>query len=581
MHLLTGILAAGGSLGAPLATPLAAAYEYGGYVSIAKLIPVVILLLLWARLMTWIDKDAIAAHLPRDLINAGVFLAGLAGFALFFILPGFLVAFGVLLFLLAGGIGGYLIARHQRVGLGDLRGEFDKFIHSFGKKGKVREAKAGEVQVIQKGAPLPVPKADDPERPAYDTAQEILTTPLKRNAERIEVRAGDMTSSVQYLVDGVTYNAPELPKERAGAAISYLKKAALLDVEDRRKPQNGLFKVQLDGKKKEVEVATAGNTAGESMRITVEPKKRTALPLDALGLLPDQLQVVQEMMKDRRGIVLVSAPRTQGLTTLLYAIIRAHDAFLQHIQTIEHGPKEDLEGITQNKLSVQASPAEESKQVAWVSSQQPDIVMLDEMASPESAREFIRFCAEDPNLHLRRVYIGMKAGSTFEALAQWRKLVGDDRLAAEQLRMIISGRVMRRLCMACKTAFTPDPETLRRYNMNPQRVTQLFTARSQPLLDQKGRPIPCDFCHDLRYKGRFGFFEIFDIDDNVKQVIAAGGSTEQIKNVFRKQRARYLQEVALAHVEAGETSVEEVIRVLKGPEQQAARPAARPPARVQ
>jgi len=173
----------------------------------------------------------------------------------------------------------------------------------------------------------------------------------------------------------------------------------------------------------------------------------------------------------------------------------------------------------------------------------------------------------------RRVYLGMRAGTTFEALEQWRKLVGDDKAATDYLRMVIAGRVVRRLCMACKVGYPPDPDTLRKLNMDPNRVTQLFMERKEPLRDPKGNPMTCDFCVDLRFKGRFGVYEVFNIDDEVRSAVLAGGTLNQLKTIFRKQRGRYLQEMALAQVEAGETSVQEVLRVLKGPEQQARAPA--------
>jgi general secretion pathway protein E len=129
--------------------------------------------------------------------------------------------------------------------------------------------------------------------------------------------------------------------------------------------------------------------------------------------------------------------------------------------------------------------------------------------------------------------------------------------------MIICGRVMRRLCAACKVGYTPDPQTLRRLNMDPDKVGKLYQARTQPMRDAKGNPIMCDFCKELYFKGRMGVYEIFLIDDDVRAVIEGGGSNNQLKAVFRKQRGKYLQEAALAQVEEGETSVQEVLRVMK------------------
>jgi type II secretory ATPase GspE/PulE/Tfp pilus assembly ATPase PilB-like protein len=292
--------------------------------------------------------------------------------------------------------------------------------------------------------------------------------------------------------------------------------------------------------------------------------------------MPDeQLDLVKAMIHEGSGVVLVSAPRSHGLTTLLYAIIRAHDAFLEHIHTIESDQATDLEGITQNKLPSTPAPAEEVKSVGWVISQEPDLILLSNVQDPKSAVQLIKFAADG-----KRVYVGIRAGNTFEALAVWRKMIGDDRLAMKELRMIISGRVMRRLCAACKTGYTPDPGTLRKLNMDPEKVGTLYQARTQPMRDAKGNPILCEFCKELYFKGRMGVYEIFLIDEGVREVIEADGSLNQLKSAFRKQRGRYLQEAALAQVEAGETSVQEVLRVMKS-EEKAAPSATRQPSRPQ
>jgi type II secretory ATPase GspE/PulE/Tfp pilus assembly ATPase PilB-like protein len=556
------------------ATALMAAVEVGGYVSILKLIPVIIILLAFARLMTWIDKDATAAHLPRQALNSGIFIAGLVGVAAFFLLPNFWLSLLALVLVPALGIGVYLSMRQKEVGLKDLKKEFNTFATGVVKRDKKAVVKAGQVQVIAKGgAMLTAPKdTEDPDYRGYQVSQDLLTDPLRKNAERIEVKPSEGSSMVQFIVDGVAYSAPTLDQAGAVAGISYMKKAAGLDVENRRKPQTGTVKAVVDNKKYEIEVQTAGTTAGESMRLTVNPKKKHDIKIDSLGLLPDQAAVIGEVMAEMKGIVLVTAPRGQGLTTMLYGIIRAHDAFTYHIQTVEHAPKEDLEGITQNRIALNATPAEEAKQVEWVCSQQPDIVMVDEIASPQSARELVRFASEG-----KRVYLGMRANNTFDALSMWRRLAGDDEAAVKHLRLIMAGRVLRRLCMACKVAYEPDPETLRKLNMDPSRVSKLFQARTQPLRDQKGNPIPCEFCQELRFKGRFGVFEFFQIDDEVKQAVAAGGSVNQLKTVFRKQRSRYLQEAALFQVEQGETSVQEVLRVLRSSDGGTTQAAGAPP----
>jgi type II secretory ATPase GspE/PulE/Tfp pilus assembly ATPase PilB-like protein len=294
------------------------------------------------------------------------------------------------------------------------------------------------------------------------------------------------------------------------------------------------------------------------MRLIADFKNRHAFMVDKIGLTGAQLSSIRDLVKEKAGLVIVSTPKGQGLTSLMYAVIRAHDAFLEHIHTIERAPEVDLEGITQNNLAANATAAEEQKSTAWVISQDPDIIMITKVEATQTARDLIAFARE------KRVYVGIQATSTFEAINTWRKLVGDDRTAASELKYVINGRVLRKLCMACKVGYTPDPATLRKLNLDPNRVKELFQARVEPLRDPKGHAIPCEFCHDLRFKGRIGVFETFAVDGEGREAITNGAQPGPIKAVFRKQKGRYLTEEALAIVERGDTSVQEMLRVLKG-----------------
>ncbi|MEA2708113.1 MAG: hypothetical protein QOF78_714, partial [Phycisphaerales bacterium] len=295
------------------------------------------------------------------------------------------------------------------------------------------------------------------------------------------------------------------------------------------------------------------------MRALIDLKKRHQHRLDDLGMPQEQVELVRAMIHEGSGVVLVASPKGHGLTTMLYAILRAHDAFLQHIHTVENDQAADLEGITQNKTPANPGPGEEAKQVSWVLSQEPDVIMMSNVSDPKSAIQLAKFASAEG----RRVYVGLRASSTFDALAAWRKLIGDERLAVRDLRMVITGKVMRRLCAACKAGYTPDPTTLRKLNMDPEKIERLYQARTQPMRDQKGNPIVCEFCKELYFKGRIGVYELFLIDEDVRAIVEAGGSLNQLKAAFRKQRGKYLQESALQQVESGETSVQEVLRVMK------------------
>ena len=537
---------------------LLALEEPGGYISIFKVVLVFLLLLGWARALTWIDKDAPAAHLPREICNAGVFGAGIGGVLLFLFLPGFFVAFVVLLFLLIGGPAAYFVVRARAVGLDDLKRAFAEWRKGM-RKEKKQEALPGQVVIVgRNGNPLPEPDADSPERPGYDAVQRMLTDPLRKNAERVDVRPVEGFYGVQVVIDGMPYNAPSLERAAASSGITFLKRAAGLDINDRRKPQTGTVRTLIDRVRHELEVQTAGSTAGEFLRVTRDPKKRHEKKIEDLGMSAEQLEALRGAVQDGRGVVLVAAPKGQGLSTMLYSILRAHDAFLTHIQSIERHMEADIEGVTQTRLPAGATGADELKQVEWVISQQPDTIMIDSIVEGASARALIQFAGD------KRAYVGMRAANSFDALGTWRKLVGDDPLAMSNLRLVLAGRVVRKLCAACKTAYAPDPQQLRKMNLDPTRVQRLYSARAQPLRDNKGNVVPCEFCQELRYKGRFGIYEVLQIDDEMRQAAISGGTAQQLLKLFRKQRGRLVQEAGLAAVEAGDTSVQEVLRVMKG-----------------
>jgi general secretion pathway protein E len=534
---------------------------YGDYVSWWKLLPPLLVFLLWTRLITWVDKDSEDAHIPRQVTNL-IAVAGLvAALIAFLAMPSFAIAMLVFVFVLLLEMAAYLFVRHQKVGLDDLvKSLKDSFQGKGGKSSKEVTSTEGEVVMVVGGKPIAAPDDESAERGPYEVVQSVLSVPLRKRAERIEVLpTPDGNAVVRYYTDGYPYSLRTLSRAEAAAGVGYLRAVCGMDVNDRRKPQTVKLRLVDPSGKHEALLTVAGSSAGEQMVAEIDVAKRYELRLPDLGMSEDQLQAISESIGRGGGIVLASAPKGQGQTALLYALLRAHDAFVQNIQTVERDPPIDIEGVTQNKLSGGATPADELKLVNWVCSTEPDVLMVPRLDEPKSARELIRLAQAG-----KRVYVGLRAGSTFDALTQWRRLVGDDQLALSQIDSVIAGRVVRKLCAACKVAYVPDPEAMRKMNLSPERVSKLYQARTSPLRDQRGNEIPCEFCGDLRFKGRVGIYEVLAVNDDVRNALMSGASVEQLKVLFRKQRRRYLQEMALARVESGDTSIQEVLRVLRG-----------------
>ena len=535
----------------------------GGYINGFKLLPFAIISLVWLKLMTWADKDAENARLSRDntnLIHLSLWAIGLVA-ALF--VPNVFIAAPIFLLLFAIDAGIYLGWRNKTVGLKDLSLQFAEWKANLGRKkddGKVKVSEDNIALIDRSGKPFHAPADDAAEKPGYDALQSILQHPLRVGASRIDLRPAEGGSVVRYTVDGLPFEGKTIQADQAAAGIELMKLLANLDIDEKRRPQTGKIKVQTEKSKHELDVSTAGSKSGEQMKLQVDFKKNFDFRVDTLGLLPDQEKQLLETIEDPGGVVLLTAPEGQGLTNLAYAILKRHDAFLSNIQTLERDPPFELEGITQSKLSASAGAGEETKQASWMVSQQPDVIFLDRCDDPRTAVDLAKYSQDG-----HRVYIAMRAPNTFDALAQWRKLIGDDGDALKNLKLVVAERLVRVLCDACKIAYKPEPEALKRLNMSPDRVQTLHQPRKEPMRDQKGNEIVCTFCHGLAYKGRTGVFELFRIDDEVRNAVTDGGNVNQYKQLFRKQKQRYLQEAALNKVEHGDTSVEEVLRVLRGP----------------
>lgn len=546
----------------------------GPYSNWYKVLVVLLVSLVWWRLLTWIDKDAPAARLPREWVNLGMVGSYALGFFLFLLAPaGFGIALTLFVFIMLASFGAYIVIRHKKVGLEDLVAELKnmKLPGGAGRKKVVDEVVGAVVLATKDGRPMHQPEPETPERPSYDVLQVMLAEPIRRGMERLELAPQEASMLTQYWVDGVMYPGAQFNKTASTGAINILKQLAGLDVAEKRKPQTGMMQATVDGKRHEVRVQTAGSTAGESLRLMIDPRHRHDLALAEVGMSAEQIQQVDALVGEPGGVVLIAVPKGQGLTSVAYAMIRKHDAFLTHIHSVERDPEDELEGITQNKLAKGASPNDELQQVQWVISQEPDVILMPDLTNPKSARELIAFAS-----HEKRVYIGMRSGSATDAIAEWRQMVGDDDLAMRHLRMVVCGRLVRKLCPACKQPYQPDAETLRKLNLDHGRAQQFFQARTQPMVDQKGNPITCSFCAEMRYHGRTGVFEVMSVNDEVRHAVTANSTANQIRALFRKMHGRFIQEQALDLVEKGETSIQEVLRAMRGQEQDPRGAAAHP-----
>jgi type II secretory ATPase GspE/PulE/Tfp pilus assembly ATPase PilB-like protein len=535
---------------------LSASIEFGGYISIIKLIGYLILFFAWLPLVSWIHNDAKTVE-TNDVFWTGIILgAGAAGAIIWLLIPIFIV--GMFFYLIAVGAISLAYVKHRNTRVLD----FDKVLtvdhlkNLFVSQEKKIEALKSFTFITANKNEVPVPEPRTPDFFGYKTAFEILSDAIWRRASSIVFSPTAQDYQVAYNVDGASIKQPSIARDQMGYFIHFVKELAGLDTKEKRKPQKGKFKIRQKKEDTSWEVITAGSTAGEQVRLKPVTQE-TISRLTEIGLMPEQEEIFNQIRQIKQGVFIISGPRKNGITTTLYALLRNHDAFINSINTLERQPSAQLPNITQNIFNLtDTGTTTFAKKLQAVIRMGPDIIGIADCEDAETAQVACA-AARDGKL----VYITIKADSVIQALGKWLKHVGNKSVAAETLLGISNQRLLRILCDECKQAYAPDKELFRKFNIAAEKTKVLYrTGKVQ--YDKHGKPSPCEHCQGTGYFGRTGVFEIITLNDELRKVIMKSNSLPEIGTQFRRAKMLYLQEQALRKVIAGKVAINEMIRVL-------------------
>jgi general secretion pathway protein E len=364
---------------------------------------------------------------------------------------------------------------------------------------------------------------------------------------------------VTYYVDGAALKQPSTGREQMKYFIHFIKQLADLDTKEKRKPQKGAFKIAQSESYTEWEVTTAGSTAGEQVRlkqITHEDLPR----LNEIGFMPEQYEQLGRFNEIKQGVFIISGPSKSGMTTTLYAFLRNHDAFMNHINTLERQASYNLPNITQNAFNLSDTGTTTfAKKLLALVRMGPDVVGVGECEDAETAQVACKAAADG-----ELMYVTIKADSVIQAFAKWLKFVGDRNLAVGTLLGISNQRLLRELCSECKQAYTPDKELFKKFNINAEKTKVLYRA-GKVLYDKHGKASTCEKCQGTGYFGRMGVFEIITLNNELRKAIIQTKSLPEIGTQFRRAKMLYLQEQALRRVISGTVAINEMIRVLSRP----------------
>ncbi len=546
--------------------PLAAAEipEVGGYVSVLKLVVMLVLAIPWLASCPWVYQDTERVRLPRMAWSATGVGAGALGLLLWLLIPEFLIGMILYVALAAGGLLAYVVTRNNKVDPEYRVLTGNHLSNLMGGKQRAQKRIQQENQVIQRvriygkdGGLVQPPEPAEAEQAVirgHNITQNLFFDMLFRRASEVEMTPSGQQTAVRYLIDGVVTNRPAMTVSDSEAVIDYIKRVAGLDPEQKRKPQDARIGVEAtEGKPVEVYVKTAGTTSGQRLALKVV-EEAIQTRIEKLGMSDDVLEPLLDLA-GQPGLIIISGPPRSGVTSTLYSLLRKQDAYIKHLVTLEQSSAIDLENVTQHEYE---QPEKLNNQLASALRRDPDVVMVDRCRTREAASA-IHEAADQIS-----IYLGERATDTFTALAKWIKINGNDPEAVDNLQAVTCQILIRKLCQACKEPFRPDPSILAKANLPARNIEKFYRPPTKPLTDEKGNPITCPGCQGTGYVGRTAAFELLRITDEIRQIIRSGATLTKIKSAARKNKMLYLQEQALRKVITGQTSIQEVLRATQG-----------------
>ena len=347
----------------------------------------------------------------------------------------------------------------------------------------------------------------------------------------------------RFRVDGVLTDVPNPPKALQAAVVSRVKLLADLDIAERRAPQDGRIRVRLEERELDLRVSTVPTLYGESVVLRLLDRGGRPVALDDLGMAPEMLRQFQELAKRPHGILLATGPTGSGKTTTLYAALGLRQRDAEKIITVEDPVEYHLDAVTQVPVNTKTGMTFASA-LRSILRQDPDVLMVGEMRDAETAAIAVQAAMTG---HL--VFSTLHTNDAASAVARLADLKVEAYMVAATLEAVLAQRLVRKICPECRTRYTPDPQAAALLAEQPVGRMQLERGRG------------CPACRDTGYRGRTGLFELLAVTDDLKHAIARLPPLAELRDLARDARMTTLRQDGWAKVQAGITTVEEVLRV--------------------
>ena len=379
--------------------------------------------------------------------------------------------------------------------------------------------------------------------PIVQLINSVIEQAVRQRASDIHIEPMERDIRVRYRIDGNLREIIQYDNTLLGAITTRIKIMSGMDISEKRKPQDGRMTIMVDRQEYDIRISSVPTVHGEKIVMRISSKLSLTKNKKELGLAPDELKRFDHMLSAPYGIIFVTGPTGSGKSTTLYTALSELNKEAVNIVTVEDPVEADIEGINQiqvnNKVNLTFASALRS-----ILRQDPDIIMIGEIRDRETAGIAVQ-ASITGHLVVSTLHTNNAAG-TLNRMAD----MGVERyLIADSVVGVIAQRLVRKLCPHCRKKRLATEEEKRLLKQDTYKEMEIY------------EPTGCDLCNHTGYFGRTGVFEIMEVNEEIRDLIAEGGSSEELENAAKRAGMCTLHDNGIRYVLEGITSIEEMLKV--------------------
>ncbi len=379
--------------------------------------------------------------------------------------------------------------------------------------------------------------------PVIKLVYSILGQAVGEGASDVHFEPGESEMRVRFRIDGVLREAAHVPKRMVSAVVSRVKIMSDLNIAEKRVPQDGRVSIVVEERRIDLRITTLPTQRGEGATIRILDKDNAQRSLDELGMDGSGRERFADSFHQAYGAVLVTGPTGSGKSTTLYAALQEINDIEKNIITIEDPVEYRLDGINQINVNRKAG-LDFATGLRSILRADPDVVMVGEIRDAETARIAIE-AALTGHLMLTTLHTNDAPG----AITRLTKMGIEAFLTASAVDCVVAQRLARKLCSHCKQRTVVPPQALADAEIRVGGEIEAY------------EPVGCSRCNQSGYRGRVGLYSVMRMSERIKEMTVAQAPEAEIAATAREEGMFTLREDGIAKIRAGQTSLEEVIRV--------------------